>query len=191
MTTAKGIAGGFPIAAVVGKAEIMDAPLPGGIGGTYAGSPVACAAALAVLDIIEEEGLVERAEYIGNVFNKRLRNLQHQFPHVIADVRNLGAMIAIELVKDGDIDAPDAELTKQIAAHAPEHGLIVLACGFRGNVIRFLPALTIEEEIMHEALDKFEGLFKSLAPETTSERIPEISPEITPHLEEVTERSSV
>jgi len=162
MTMAKGIAGGFPIAAVVGKADIMDAPLPGGLGGTYGGSPVACAAALAVLDVIAEENLIQRASEIGQLFNHRLSKLQANYPKLIGEVRNQGAMIAIELVKDGDFNQANTELTQAIIGKAAEHGLILLACGFHGNVIRFLPALTMSDEIANEGLDRFERLFSSL-----------------------------
>jgi len=162
MTMAKGIAGGFPISAVVGKSEIMDAPLPGGLGGTYGGSPVACAAALAVLEVIEEENLVQRSVEIGELFNQRLTQLQQQYPEVILDVRNQGAMIAIEFVKNGDPEQPNTALTQAIIANAAEHGLVLLACGFYGNVIRFLPALTISDETINEGLDKFNSLFESV-----------------------------
>ena len=162
MTMAKGIAGGFPIAAVVGKSDVMDAPLPGGLGGTYGGSPVACAAALAVLNVIEEESLVERANQIGALFNERLCALQAKHPSLISDVRNQGAMIAIELMKDGDVENANTELTQAIIGKAAEYGLILLACGFYSNVIRFLPALTISDELANEGLDKFEQLFESL-----------------------------
>lgn len=162
MTMAKGIAGGFPIAAVVGKADVMDAPNPGGLGGTYGGSPVACAAALAVLDIIKEENLVERSAQIGEAFNGRLSALKNEFPELILDVRNQGSMIALELIQNGDEEQPNTELTQALIAGAKDAGLILLACGFYGNVIRFLPALTIQDEILNEGLDKFEALFKSL-----------------------------
>lgn len=163
ITMAKGIAGGFPIAAVVGKSNIMDAPLPGGLGGTYGGSPVACAAALAVLDIIKKEDLVNRSAQIGDVFNQRLNQIKNNHQNLILEVRNQGAMIAIELVKNGDSEQPNPELTQQIIAHAAEHGLVLLACGFYGNVIRFLPALTITDEILSEGIDAFERLFNKLA----------------------------
>jgi 4-aminobutyrate aminotransferase/(S)-3-amino-2-methylpropionate transaminase len=162
MTMAKGIAGGFPLAAVVGKSEIMDAPLPGGLGGTYGGSPVACAAALAVLDVIKEEQLIERAERLGQLFNQRLSALQAQYPALISDVRNQGCMIAIELMRDGDVEQANTELTQAIIGKAAEHGLVLLACGFYANVIRFLPALTMSDEIANEGLDSFDKLFKSL-----------------------------
>ena len=163
ITMAKGIAGGFPISAVVGKSEIMDAPLPGGLGGTYGGSPVACAAALAVLDVIKEENLIERSAQIGATFNTRLSQLQSEFPKLISDVRNQGSMIAIELCKEGDVEQPNTELTQAIIANAAKYGLILLACGFYGNVIRFLPPLTISDEILNEGLDQFGKLFTELA----------------------------
>ncbi|NMP16950.1 4-aminobutyrate--2-oxoglutarate transaminase [Thalassotalea sp. Y01] len=163
ITMAKGIAGGFPIAAVVGKSAIMDAPLPGGLGGTYAASPIGCSAALAVLDVIAEENLVERANFIGDTFNEHLSLLQQQYPQLILQVRNQGAMIAIELIKNGDAKQANVELTQKIIAHAAQHGLILLACGFYGNVIRFLPALTISNEIMNEGLNDFVRLFHKLA----------------------------
>ncbi len=162
ITMAKGIAGGYPLAAVVGKSEIMDAPLAGGLGGTYGGSPVACAAALAVLDVIEEENLVNRSVELGALFNSRLRKLQSQYPDVIGDVRNMGTMIAIELVNEGDSENPNTQLTQSIIAMAVEHKLVLLACGFYGNVIRFLPALTMSNEIANEGLDCFEKLFASV-----------------------------
>ncbi|WP_428611543.1 aminotransferase class III-fold pyridoxal phosphate-dependent enzyme, partial [Shewanella sp.] len=163
MTMAKGIAGGFPLAAVVGKSEIMDAPLPGGLGGTYGGSPVGCVAALAVLEVMKEEQLVERAVKIGDTFNQALCALKEQYPQIIGEVRNQGAMIAMELVIDGDSEQPNTALTQAIIANAAEHGLVLLACGFYGNVIRFLPALTISDEVMAEGLAKFNTLFASLA----------------------------
>ncbi len=162
ITMAKGIAGGFPIAAVVGKSEIIDAPLPGGLGGTYGGSPVACAAALAVLDVIKEEDLIVRANQIGAIFNEQLSALQNKYPKLILDVRNKGAMIAIELICDGDVEQPNTVLTQAIIAKAAEYGLVLLACGFYGNVIRFLPALTITDELVHEGLNDFTRLFESL-----------------------------
>ncbi len=162
MTMAKGIAGGYPLSGVVGKAEIMDSAIPGGLGGTYGGSPVGCAAGLAVLEIIEEEDLINRANQIGDIFNKRLNELKAQFPDLICDVRNKGAMIALELMTDGDFEKPNAELTKALTAKASEYGLILLSCGFNANVIRFLPALTISDEIVNEGLDKFQELFKEV-----------------------------
>lgn len=141
----------------------MDAPLPGGLGGTYGGSPVGCVAALAVLEVIKEQGLVKRADQIGQIFHEQLSLLQSRYPKVIAEVRNQGAMIAIELVNQGDGEQPNTALTQAIIANAAKHGLILLACGFYGNVIRFLPALTISDELIYEGLDKFNQLFDSLS----------------------------
>ncbi len=161
MTVAKGLAGGFPLAAVIGKSEVMDTPEPGGLGGTYAGSPIGCAAALAVLDVIEEEKLVEASGRIGRAFGRRLLALKSEFPDQIGDVRcDRGAMIALELVENGDANRPDAALTKAIVTTAYQKGLIALTCGVRGNVFRFLPALTISDELIHEGLDIFEECFR-------------------------------
>jgi len=163
VTVAKGVAGGFPLAGVVGKAEIMDAPLPGGLGGTYGGSPIGCAAALAVLEVVEEEGLVQRSNEIGERFKARLQAMQKKYPGVIGDIRaDRGAMMAIELVQDGDADRPDAELTKNLVTEAYRNGLALLSCGVYGNVIRFLPALTITDELIDEGLDIFEGCLARL-----------------------------
>ena len=163
ITVAKGVAGGFPLSAVVGKAEIMDAPLPGGLGGTYAGSPIGCAAALAVIDVIAEENLVERSVQIGTLFGDRLGALQRQFPDAIGDIRaSRGAMIAMELVKNGDAEQPDPELTKALVTLAYQRGLVLLSCGTRGNVIRFLPALTISDGLINEGLDIVSDCFKEL-----------------------------
>jgi len=162
ITMAKGIAGGFPIAAVVGKAEIMDAPQPGGLGGTYGGSPLGCAAGLAVLEVIEEENLCQRATDIGASIVARLKQLQTRYPQKIGHIRNQGAMIAMELVSDGDASRPDPRLTKALVAEAAANGLILLSCGIRGNVIRFLPALTITDALVSEAMDLLEKSFDSL-----------------------------
>ncbi|MBZ9611552.1 4-aminobutyrate--2-oxoglutarate transaminase [Rheinheimera maricola] len=159
MTMAKGIAGGLPLAAVVGKSEIMDAPLPGGLGGTYGGSPVACAAALAVLEVIEQDKLCVQANIIGEAFAARLNALQQAFPARIAEVRQLGAMIAVEFMQQGE---PDVALTQQIIANASKHGLILLSCGFYGNVLRFLPPLTIEADVLQQGLDKLDVLLCSV-----------------------------
>ena len=152
MTMAKSLAGGFPLAAVVGKAAIMDSPGPGGLGGTYAGSPIACAAALAVLDVIEEEQLCQRAVVIGDTMVTRLRELARELP-CIGDVRGLGAMVAIELVRNRDPHSPDPDLTKALTKRAAEKGLVLLSCGLYGNVIRFLVPLTASDAIVREGLD--------------------------------------
>ncbi len=160
ITMAKGIAGGLPLAAVVGTEAIMDAPLPGGLGGTYGGSPVACAAALAVLEVIKKQDLTRRAQEIGSKFHRHLTKLQDEFPNEILEIRHQGAMIAIELFHDADPTKPNTELTQKLIANAASHGLILLACGFYGNVIRFLPPLTIEDDVMAEGLEKFSVLFR-------------------------------
>jgi 4-aminobutyrate aminotransferase/(S)-3-amino-2-methylpropionate transaminase len=151
MTMAKSLAGGFPLAAVVGKAHIMDAPQPGGLGGTYAGSPISVAAALAVLEVIEEEQLCVRAEALGALFVTTLRAAQKSLP-AIGEVRNLGAMVAIELVKNGDPHQPDPDLAKALVKHAATKGVVLLSCGIYGNVIRFLAPLTASDEIVREGL---------------------------------------
>mgnify|MGYP001815997346 CR=1 FL=1 len=163
VTVAKGMAGGYPLAAVTGKAEIMDAPLPGGLGGTYGGSPVGCAAALAVIDEIRERGLVDRALEIGARFRSRLEALQAKHPQTIGHLRcERGAMIAMELVENGDVEQPAADLTKSLVGSAYEHGLVLLSCGVNGNVIRFLPALTISDELIEEGLDILETCLEQL-----------------------------
>ncbi len=163
ITVAKGMANGYPIAGVVGKAEIMDAPLPGGLGGTYAGSPLGCAAALAMIEVIEEEDLNAAATRVAGVFGMRLQALQAKFPQVVGHLRTgHGAMMAMELVKDGDPKQPDAELTKALVGKAYDNGLALLSCGVRGNVIRFLPALNISEALMNEGLDILEKTLAEL-----------------------------
>lgn len=155
MTVAKSIAGGVPLSAVVGKAEIMDAPVVGGLGGTFAGSPLACAAGLAVLDVIEREKLCERADALGATVAARLRELQARLP-CIGDVRQLGMMVALELVKNRRADSPDAELTRAVVQAAGRRGLILLSCGLYANVIRILAPLTIPEQQLAEGLDLLE-----------------------------------
>jgi 4-aminobutyrate aminotransferase/(S)-3-amino-2-methylpropionate transaminase len=157
MTVAKSLAGGFPLAGVIGKAEIMDAPAPGGLGGTYAGSPIACAAALAVLEVIEKEKLCARANAIGAVMKQRLNALRTRHGLAcIGDVRGPGAMVAFELVKNGDAGQPDAELTKALVQRAAANGLLILSCGTRANVIRLLAPLTASDAIVGEGLDILE-----------------------------------
>ncbi len=161
VTLAKGLAGGFPLSAIVGRADVMDASQPGGLGGTYAGNPVACAAAHAVLDVIEEEGLCERANAIGRIILERCAELKDKSNFkCIGDVRGIGAMCAIELVKDGNPHEPDAALTQRLTKAANANGLILLACGTYGNVIRFLVPLTASDELVREGMDLFA---KSLA----------------------------
>ncbi|GAB4526252.1 MAG: 4-aminobutyrate--2-oxoglutarate transaminase [Amphiplicatus sp.] len=164
MTFAKGVAGGFPLAGVTGKAEIMDAPAPGGLGGTYAGSPIGCAAGLAVLEIIREEELVARARRIGATFKRALSALQARRPDLVGDIRaERGAMIALELVRDGDPHRPNPEFTKALQAECYARGLVVLTCGMNANVFRFLPALTIPDALLEEGLAVFAAAFEAVA----------------------------
>jgi len=162
MTVAKSLAGGFPLSGVIGKADIMDSVDPGGLGGTYAGSPLACAAGLAVLDIIEEEQLCDKALAIGEQIRRWAEQVQAD-TDCIGDIRITGAMNAIEIVTDNDADRPDAELTKAIAAEATKQGVVLLTCGVRGNVIRFLPPLTIGESLLDEALGILGAIIRDLA----------------------------
>lgn len=138
---AKSLAAGLPLSAVVGKAAIMDAPLPGGLGGTYGGNPLACASALAVLDVFEKEGLVARAAAIGDQIRGALLRLQAREPQ-IGDVRGLGAMLAIELVRDPATKEPDADFAQRVIDNARDRGLLLLKCGPHKNVVRLLPPLT-------------------------------------------------
>lgn len=156
MTVAKSIAGGVPLSGLIGKAEIMDAPPPGGLGGTYAGSPLGCAAALAVLEVMKGEKLLERSLKLGERLQARLRTLQKRFP-VIGEIRGIGSMVAVELVKNGKADQPDADVTRALVQAAARHGLLILSCGVYGNVIRFLAPLTIPEALLDEGLDKLEA----------------------------------
>ena len=159
ITLAKGIAGGFPLAAVVGRQAIMDSPEPGGLGGTYAGSPLGCAAGLAVLQVMEQEDLINRAQRIGERITAGLRALGERFPGRVGDVRGPGAMVAMELVKDGDARQPDAALAKALVMEAAKNGLLLLSCGVRGNVIRVLTPLTIPFEHLEEGLAILEKSF--------------------------------
>jgi len=152
ITMAKSMAGGFPISAVVGRAEIMDAPAPGGLGGTYAGSPLACAAALAVLEVFEEENLLQRSRDVGQRITSHLQALAQHHP-CIAEVRGLGAMVAMELCKNGDPHQPDADLTKALAVEAMNRGLVILTCGTYGNVVRILVPLTASDALIDEGLN--------------------------------------
>jgi 4-aminobutyrate aminotransferase/(S)-3-amino-2-methylpropionate transaminase len=160
VTTAKGLAGGLPLSGVTGRAEIMDAAHVGGLGGTYGGNPVACAAALGAIRTIEEQGLVERAGWIGETMLARLRDMQDQHP-VIGEVRGRGAMIAIELVRPGTTE-PNADAAHQVAKACHAAGLVVLTCGTFGNVLRFLPPLVIPARLLDEGLTIIEQAFEGL-----------------------------
>jgi 4-aminobutyrate aminotransferase/(S)-3-amino-2-methylpropionate transaminase len=162
ITIAKSIAGGVPLSAVTGKAEIMDSPGPGGLGGTFAGSPLACAAGLAVLEVMREEQLLKRSQEIGRFMSSRLKGLGVRFP-CIGDVRALGAMVAVELVKNGRADSPDADLTKALVQAAGRHGLVILSCGVYSNVIRFLAPLTITDALLKEGFQLFERALEEIA----------------------------
>lgn len=151
IVTAKGIADGLPLSAVTGRAEIMDAPHVSGLGGTYGGNPISCAAALATIETIELDGLVDRAGEIETLMKDRLHRLQAEDDR-IGDVRGRGAMIAVELVKSGTAE-PDPELTKALSSAAHAAGVIVLTCGTFGNILRFLPPLSISDELLTEGLD--------------------------------------
>ncbi|ANF56870.1 4-aminobutyrate--2-oxoglutarate transaminase [Halotalea alkalilenta] len=151
VTVAKSLAGGMPISGVVGRAEMMDAPLPGGLGGTYGGNPLACAAALAVLELFERERLIERGQAMGERLDAGLRQLQARHA-AIGEVRGLGPMCAIELVKDDAKRSADAELTQGVIERCCEAGLLVIKCGVQRNVIRFLAPLTTTDAQIDEAL---------------------------------------
>lgn len=151
---AKGLGGGLPISAVTGRAEIMDAPNPGGLGGTYAGNPLGVAAAHAVLDVIEEEGLADRAERLGQRLKQRLAFLRDDVPEIV-DIRGPGLMNAVEFNVAGS-DRPSPEFTNRVREEALARGLILLTCGVHANVIRFLPPLTVPDPVFEEALDILE-----------------------------------
>jgi len=162
ITVAKSLAGGVPLSGVIGRADIMDAPPAGGLGGTYAGSPLGCAAGLAVLDVIESEDLCARAERQGTVLRARLEDLRSRWS-CIGDVRGLGAMVAMELVRDRRADAPDAELTRALVQAAGRRGLVLLSCGVHGNVIRFLAPLTLPDAQLAEGLAILEAALEDAA----------------------------
>ena len=158
--TAKGIAGGLPIAAVTGRAEIMDAPHAGGLGGTFAGNPVAAAAAIAVFGEIERRNLLAEAGRIEGILKPALLDLQSRYP-IIGDVRGIGAMLAIELVQPGTTD-PNPSAVPALTAFAAQHGVLLLSAGTFGNVIRFLPSLAISDDLLREAIGVLEDAFARL-----------------------------
>ncbi len=161
ITMAKSLAGGFPLAAVTGRREIMDAPEPGGLGGTYAASPLATEAALAVLDVIEKERLVDRANAIGGILSGGLMRLGEQL-QCIGDVRGLGAMLGCELVRDKASREPDAELAGAVMRESAQRGLVLLTCGMYGNVLRIMVPLTASDEIVREGLEILSGCLRDL-----------------------------
>lgn len=160
VATAKGIAGGLPLAAVTGRAELMDAVHAGGLGGTFGGNPVACAAALAAIRTMETADLPGRARRIGEVMLHALQDMQHRYP-VIGDVRGRGAMLAVELVRPGTLE-PDSQSTASVAKYCHQEGVLVLTAGTYGNVLRFLPPLSMPEPLLEEALGVLDKAFASL-----------------------------
>ncbi|MDX1957346.1 MAG: 4-aminobutyrate--2-oxoglutarate transaminase [Leptospiraceae bacterium] len=159
ITTAKSLAGGMPLSGVIGKAHIMDSVEPGGLGGTYAGNPVACAAALAIVQLIEEENILERSSNLGKKIIERFTKIAKTNP-LIGEIRGLGGMVAFEIVESHSPVKPSMNLAKKLTTIALENGLILLSCGVYGNVIRVLVPITIEDEVLDEGLDILE---KSLA----------------------------
>lgn len=162
VTMAKSLAGGFPLSALVGKKRLMEKALPGGLGGTYAGSPVAIAAALAVTDLIEDEQLNQKAQQVGEQITRELHALAERFD-CIGDIRAVGAMVAMELVENRDATKPNKALTSVLVKEAGQQGLILLSCGVRGNVIRFLAPLTAEKEVIKEGMEKLAAALSVVA----------------------------
>ncbi|AET68528.1 4-aminobutyrate aminotransferase [Desulfosporosinus orientis DSM 765] len=158
MTMAKSIAAGMPLSAIVGKSEIMDAPGPGMLGGTYAGNPIACAAGIATIDYIQQENLSSRAAWIGRTVMDRLKTMQENYP-LIGDVRSLGAMVGIELVKDRVTKEPAKEETSEITQECLKHGLVIISAGVFGNVIRMLMPLVITDDQLEKALTILDAAF--------------------------------
>ena len=162
MLLERGLAGGFPLSGVIGRAAIMDAADPGGLGGTYAGNPLACVAALAVLDIFEEEKLLERSNAIGARLKARLESiLTSNSTLPIAAIRGPGAMVAFDIIKERGGDEPDAIAPKRVVQRACELGLILLSCGVNANTIRILAPLTASDELIDEGLDLLEAALKA------------------------------
>ncbi len=161
LLTSKSLAGGLPLAAVIGRAEIMDSPIPGGLGGTFSGNPLALAAAQAVLDVIERDGLLERAERIGERIEARAKQWAARYPFV-GDVRRLGAMVGVELVRDRETREPARSETSEIISDALAHGLIILPAGTYGNIVRFLPPLVISDQALDEGLDVLGASFETM-----------------------------
>jgi 4-aminobutyrate aminotransferase/(S)-3-amino-2-methylpropionate transaminase len=162
IVTAKSLGGGLPLAAVTGRAEIMDAPTVGGLGGTFAGNPLSCAAALAVLDLFERENLLTRADELGDRFQRRAREWQRRWP-IVGDVRGLGGMQAIELVKSQETKIPATDETKQITRYCYEHGLITITAGSYSNVIRVLVPLVATDDQIDEGLDVLEAALAAVS----------------------------
>lgn len=164
ITTAKSLAGGLPLSGVIGKAHIMDTVEPGGLGGTYAGNPIACSASLAIIDLIKEEKILERSIQIGELMQTRIQDIATRNP-IIGEVRGLGAMVAFEIVESHNPIIPSPTLAKKITTKALENGLILLSCGIYGNVIRILVPITIEDQTLKEALSILENTLESVRSE--------------------------
>jgi 4-aminobutyrate aminotransferase/(S)-3-amino-2-methylpropionate transaminase len=160
ITTAKGIAAGLPLAGVTGRAEIMDSIHLSGLGGTYGGNPIACAAALGAIDTIESENLVERAKTIGKIMNDALNAMAKKYP-IIGEVRGRGAMMAIELVKPGSLE-PNSEAMTKVINYCAKKGVLLLSAGTYSNVIRFLPPIVISDELLLDAMSVLDEAFASL-----------------------------
>ena len=162
ITTAKSLAGGMPLSGVIGRAEVIDAPAAGGLGGTYGGNPVACAAALGVLEVIDSENILQRSTELGAQLATFVNNLAKEPALGIGEVRHLGAMFAFELIKPGTANTPDADAAKALTAKAAELGLILLSCGVYANSIRVLVPITIEPDILQEALPILEKALRAV-----------------------------
>ena len=160
ITTAKGIAGGLPLAAVTGRAEIMDEIHPSGLGGTYGGNPIACAAALGAIETIKSENLINRAKEIGKIMVGALTEMQKKYP-VIGEVRGRGAMVAIELVQPGSKE-PNGDVLGKVVKYAQSKGVLFLTAGTYGNVLRFLPPLVISDDLVKEAMSVLDEAFASV-----------------------------
>ncbi len=153
---------GMPIAAVLGKAHIMDAAAPSTIGGTYAGNPVCCAAALATLNYMEDIDINALGEKVGKIVRKRFEHFQKQYPNVVGEIRGLGAMQAFDVIKDGNWNSYNAAGTQNIINTCAERGLVVISAGVQGNVIRILSPLVIEEDLLNKGLDILEGVLREM-----------------------------
>ena len=162
ITTAKSLAGGMPLSGVIGRAEVIDAPAAGGLGGTYGGNPVACAAALGVLEVIDSENILERSTLLGEKLAAFIGNLAKDAALGIGEVRHLGAMFAFELITPGSENTPDADAAKALTVKAAELGLILLSCGVYANSIRVLVPITVEDEILDEALVMLEKALRAI-----------------------------
>ncbi|KWV93767.1 4-aminobutyrate--2-oxoglutarate transaminase [Erythrobacter sp. AP23] len=171
VTVAKGLGGGFPLAGVIGRSTLMDAAGPGGLGGTFAGNPVSCRAALAVLDVIADEDLLARSSMLGAQMRHHLESIKAEAPHpVIEEIRGLGAMVAFDIVEPGKPHRPDARATRLFVENALERGLILLSCGMHGNTIRLMPALTLADDVLKEAMATIRDVHLAVLPDSDNRR---------------------